>query len=201
MSKTYEPIGWKNGKQGETPINATNLKHMDDAIKDLYDGGASTTDIVISPEEPTNEDWKIWIDTNEINNLGSEVVNSLDGNETNKAPSVNAINKLHTYSEEEIMIGTWIDGKPLYRKTINIGALPNKTDIEIPLPANCKRIIKFYGCSTDGSYGIELPAISLTAPIIIFISYPDSKAILRTHDDKSGYTESYLTFEYTKTTD
>lgn len=113
MAKTYEPVGWQNATQikpatvvingteyevtpelmsGTTPINATNLKHMDDAIKDLYDGGASTTDIVISPEEPTTEDWKIWIDTDEVSNLGSEVVDTLDGNEANKAPSVNAVN-------------------------------------------------------------------------------------------------------------
>lgn len=113
MAKTYETIGWQDATQlkpatvvvdgteyevtpelmsGTTPINATNLKHMDDAIKDLYDGGASTTDIVISPEEPTTEDWKIWIDTDEVNNLGSEVVDTLEGNETNKAPSVNAVN-------------------------------------------------------------------------------------------------------------
>ena len=138
-----------------------------------------------------------------VENAINDKPNALNVKSTNTQDtySCDYINKLHTYSTKEQVIGTWVDGKPLYRKTINIGALPNKTDIEIPLPANCKRIIKFYGCSTDGSYGIELPAISLTAPIIIFISYPDSKAILRTHDDKSEYTESYLTFEYTKTTD
>lgn len=64
-------------KSGESPIgNAIELPN----------------EVVISKTEPTNEDWKIWIDTDEVNNLGSEVVDTLDGNETNKAPSVNAVN-------------------------------------------------------------------------------------------------------------
>ena len=38
--------------------------------------------------------------------------------------------QMHNYSTEEQVVGTWIDGKPLYRKVINIGLLiPNaKTD-------------------------------------------------------------------------
>jgi len=31
------------------------------------------------------------------------------------------------YTTTERRIGTWIDGKPLYSKVINFGALPNKT--------------------------------------------------------------------------
>lgn len=58
MAKTYQKIGWQDGvtlqpakvivegkeyevepavKNGITPVNATNLNHMDDAIKDIYD--------------------------------------------------------------------------------------------------------------------------------------------------------------------
>ena len=31
----------------------------------------------------------------------------------------------HTYSLEERRVGTWIDGKPLYEKTVDFGAMPN----------------------------------------------------------------------------
>lgn len=37
------------------------------------------------------------------------------------------INNLQTYSSTEQRIGTWINEKPLYRQTINFGALPNNT--------------------------------------------------------------------------
>ena len=33
----------------------------------------------------------------------------------------------NNYSTKEQVIGQWLDGKPIYQKTINTGALPNKT--------------------------------------------------------------------------
>ena len=53
----------------------------------------------------------------------SEVVDTLDGNETNKAPSVRAVKEeLNVYSTKERVIGIWEneDGtkQPLYEKTI-----------------------------------------------------------------------------------
>lgn len=60
---------------------------------------------------------------------GSTVVNSLSGDSTVDAPSVRAVNKgienainevnsKFNYSTEEVVIGTWTDGKPLYSKTV-----------------------------------------------------------------------------------
>ena len=43
-----------------------------------------------------------------------------------KAEEISAISN---YSEEEQVVGTWVDGKPLYRKVINFGAFPNDTEI------------------------------------------------------------------------
>lgn len=83
---------------GQTPIEGIFYIVFSEQSSYSYNGttlisvGGGTEDIVISPEQPTTEDWKIWIDTDEVNNLGSEVVDNLDGNETNKAPSVNAVN-------------------------------------------------------------------------------------------------------------
>ena len=36
------------------------------------------------------------------------------------------------YSTEEQVVGTWIDGKPIYRKVIDFGALPNSTLKQVP---------------------------------------------------------------------
>ena len=109
MAKIYTPVGWEDGEivnpaiadlttgivtpaevSGTTPVNAENLKHMDEAIKQLYDEGASSKDIYIGDDNPP-EDTKIWINTGEISPMHSEVVNSLSGNETAKAPSVQAV--------------------------------------------------------------------------------------------------------------
>lgn len=46
----------------------------------------STSDL-----EPTTEQTQLWIEDDVLTNIGTEVVNSLDGDETNKAPSVKVV--------------------------------------------------------------------------------------------------------------
>lgn len=54
----------------------------------------SKNEVAISSTEPTGSE-EIWIDPTEpLSNVGTEVVNSLNGNEVNKAPSVNVIKSL-----------------------------------------------------------------------------------------------------------
>lgn len=68
------------GTTGETPsskylyVDLTNSKlyYYDGATFTSY-GGGSSNDVVISPTEPTVEDWKLWIDSDEVQNVGSEL--------------------------------------------------------------------------------------------------------------------------------
>lgn len=111
--------------------------------------------IVISNDEnDATSDTEIFINPDEVNSMGTEVVNSLDGNETNMSPSVRAVkekvsaidtrvNKLETYSTEETVVGTWM-GKPLYKKTINFGSFPNATTTRIPHGISNIEMVPFY---------------------------------------------------------
>lgn len=54
--QTYELVDWKNESEGGTPVSSTNLKHMDEAIKHLYDEGATSKDIFICGENQTIDD-------------------------------------------------------------------------------------------------------------------------------------------------
>lgn len=47
--------------------------------------------------------------------LGAQSTNSYNES-TENTYSCNYINSINTYSTDEIRVGTWIDGKPLYRK-------------------------------------------------------------------------------------
>ena len=72
---------------------------------------------------------------------------------SNSAPYINAdnlneIQKSNIYSTDEIEIGKWIDNKPIYRKVIDLGVLPDTTVKAVSsglIPTNIT-ITKFYGC-------------------------------------------------------
>lgn len=72
-------------EMSDTSTNAVQNK----VIKEYVD---SKEEVIVSDTQPTGNDWKLWIDSDEVINSGSEVVDSLEGNETNKAPSVKAVN-------------------------------------------------------------------------------------------------------------
>ena len=55
-------------------------------------GSGGAEEIAVGGTTPTEEDIKLWIEDDDLDTLGSEVVNSLDGQETTKAPSVKAVN-------------------------------------------------------------------------------------------------------------
>ena len=81
-----------------------------------------TTGQVLSKKSNTNYDYE-W--TN--NEATVEVIDNLTSTDTTKPLSANQgrlLNQKLNYYIEETVIGTWIDGKPLYRKVLE-GTLPN----------------------------------------------------------------------------
>ena len=75
--------------------------------------------IHIGEDEPSNASTQLWIPTDEFTSVGTEVVNSLEGNETAKAPSVAAVlaGLLGATEIEETgrnSDGTWIKWKNGY---------------------------------------------------------------------------------------
>lgn len=106
------------------------------------------------------------------------------------------------YSTDEKVVGTWIDGKPIYRKTYDVGNLPNTSAKDINYNINnLKRVISIKGNATDGINYIPIPNVhstSLAAQVAVYLTSTTIK--LTTGSDRTGYT-GYLTIEYTKTTD
>jgi hypothetical protein len=103
------------------------------------------------------------------------------------------------YSTDEINTGKkWIDGKPIYQKTINCGELPNSTNKQIPHGiTNLDTLIRMSGCAnSNNSVYITLP-LSGVHPADIYIN--TSNLIIFTTDNRAGY-YGYVTVEYTKTT-
>ena len=84
-----------------------------------------TTGQVLSKKSNANYDYE-W--TN--NEATVEVIDNLTSTDTTKPLSANQgrlLNQKLNYYIEEVEVGKWIDGKPIYRKVIECGNLPNNT--------------------------------------------------------------------------
>ena len=100
------------------------------------------------------------------------------------------------YSTTEVDTKTkWIDGKTIYKKTINFGALPNNTDKSVSHSiSNLSKVIKIEGYAYNSTYTLFS---SIAAPTIrTFIS--DIEVEMTTSQDWSEFTECYITLYYTK---
>ena len=122
--------------------------------------------------------------------------------------SCDYINKLNTYSTEETIIGTWIDGKPLYRKTLTFNTTINSnTPLYIAHNiSNVDTIFVDYSHSyfwndTVGSYSLPIVGYDggFTDTVYCIVNKNDVVVC-----STGGWGESWrkhITIKYTKTTD
>ena len=107
------------------------------------------------------------------------------------------------FSLEEKIVGKWIDGKPLYQKTINFGALPNNTTKDVAHGvSNMKLMVECWGIATSSSEIMSLPRVS-TGPTdpkySVALSASTSNIKITTGYDRTSFS-AYVTIRYTKTT-
>ena len=112
----------------------------------------------------------------------------------------------HIYSTTEKKVGKWIDGKPIYEITVNTGTLPNNTTKTTAHGiSNLKAVIDFrgYGRNTNNGINISIPYLYFSGSTTRGLcAYADPTNIyFISKENMSSYTESYVTLQYTKTTD
>lgn len=110
------------------------------------------------------------------------------------------------YSTEEKIVGTWIDGKPVYQKTYDCGAGPNATTKSVPLGfTDYDHIYSIEGIiqsTTLKSYSV-IPMVhntTMTRQLNVAI-YNNAIQLQGGAFDFSQYDKIYITIKYTKTTD
>ena len=93
--------------------------------------------------------------------------------------------------------GTWIDGSPIYKKTIDTGALPNATSkfVQHGVGTSLKRSIKIEGYAYSPNLGINMTIPD--SEIKVQVAGVDIE--IYTSTNLSMFTESYVTLYYTKT--
>ena len=96
----------------------------------------------------------------------------------------------------------WIDGKPIYRKVINIGALPNTSSKDVNHNiSNLDKIINYYGSAqTSGGSYLCLPYASTSSGTTVQLWANSTIVRVITGTDRTDYS-GYIILEYTKTTD
>lgn len=99
--------------------------------------------------------------------------------------------------------GTWIDGKPIYKKTIDFGYLPNDAVKSVAHNiANISQVIKIEGTAMSGTTAIPLPipASDSSASGYCQIAVSSTNIVVDNGNDRTSW-YAYMTVYYTKTTD
>lgn len=127
--------------------------------------------ISLLPNDPTLIEQALKAEFDKGNKTIKTKFNKLvdDLNELDLPEVCETVGNSTTYSTEEKTIGTWIDGKTLYRKVISVGSLPNNTtDLVAHGISNLYQIIKIepkWYDTTDGWFAanrIDSQTIKIT---------------------------------------
>jgi hypothetical protein len=142
---------------------------------------------VATPYNPNEAANKIYVDNSisPLNTAISELKTTMNGN---------------NYSTSEINTGnTWIDGKTIYKKTLNVGNLPNNTEKRVALGVVVDQVVKMEGMSYlgTGNAGFQpLPYVSISSPVVLGFGTADNAVVITTNTDQSART-GYVTVYYT----
>ena len=203
--KTTDEIEQLEIEDGSLIYNVDNGKtYMDYGNERIQTGGNADTMIYVGDEEPTDEDIKLWIDTPTSETKASEIVTEYT--ESDKVGyCTNYINELNTYSTDEIRVGTWIDGKPIYRKVLEFTNVPTGvTQINHGI-SNFDKLINYSGYYYNSTWGYNpIPAVTSDNISGYGIGIGDFKSTtfyFNIGNLRSSTNEIKLIVEYTKTTD
>lgn len=113
------------------------------------------------------------------------------------------LNEQRSYSTEEHLTGRkWIDGKPIYRKVVDFGYLPNNVSKTVAHGiSGISSVIQTYGIirNTRLDYWLPLPFSSKTSTNAVGLSIVGSNIQITTGADRTEET-AIVILEYTKTT-
>lgn len=106
------------------------------------------------------------------------------------------------YSTVETLTNkVWIDGKPIYRKVINFGALPNATTKNVAHGiSGLTAVITYEGYSYNSgtTTWLPLPYVGSVSGWVTEISVTSTDLTIKTGANLSAYASTYVVMEYTK---
>ena len=102
------------------------------------------------------------------------------------------VTSANTYSTTEQVVGKWINNKPLYRKVVDFGQLPNATTKIVAHNINNLDFVV-------NAWAVAKRADTYENSIGLYLS--QNNISIQTGIDRSNTNITYVVIEYTKTTD
>ena len=111
------------------------------------------------------------------------------------------------YSTSEVNTGfKWIDGKDIYKKTVNLGGLPNATTKTVSHGiVGYTNFISISGWASNGSVWTPLPYVGNINPLggsqpnnNVLLAVSGGNITIDSSSNRSAYTTAFATLEYTK---
>lgn len=149
-------------------------------------------------------------DMNEI----KSVVNTNDTNvgtlsnlsTIDKTSIVNAVNELETrgdFSTTEVVIGTWINSKPIYRKVVNKSVSSGSSSFpKSDVSSDMDQVLTIRGFVIQPTGNVAMIPYDASDNDKLNIYYQSSQSLFQVRaGSQYGAGSAYITIEYTKTTD
>lgn len=199
QSETNGDANWEDieanevfvGNEKEAPSSAKIIVEEDDFVEGSTLGKA---EVYVGAEEPTTGE-KVWFNKNK---------NSIYVRNSNGVYEEFAKKSEEVYSTEEQRIGTWIDGKPLYRKVLSL-TTPSTTNSTKIANFDKTFIIKNYYGNAFISASNQLLPINFyftdVYKIATYVVNNSGEIYMKIGSEAYRNQQATLTIEYTKTTD
>ena len=154
-----------------------------------------TTGQVLSKKSNTNYDYE-W--TN--NEATVEVIDNLTSTDTTKPLSANMgrlLNQKLNYYIEEVEVGKWIDGKPIYRRVVEFTFSSTLNTWNLILSQPFKMMVKCEGVLVDSTSFSKIPVVNGSENLMLYGN--SSSGFYEKHNySYPGGKKGYLLVEYTK---
>lgn len=120
----------------------------------------------------------------------------------NAEVAIDGIDNKFNYSTEEQVIGTWINGEPIYRLVVEytLGDAINTYKDVVTIP-NIKQMINAYGWFTNVDTQFNIPRSYDGEEITFYLDQKNQRIREKHNYTYANDLPAYITLEYTKTID
>jgi hypothetical protein len=98
-----------------------------------------------------------------------------------------------------VRIGTWVNGKPLYRKAVSVAPLPNASSKNVAIGVNAVHVVNLSGFAYQPSVNrtFVLPFLSDNPSTFITLVAQGNNVTINSYTaDRSGFTTAYVYVDY-----